>query len=68
MSLPAANRDMDTLLRDGVPVEYEAIDGPSKGRPVTERVRVIDFGQPDPRAGRNHYLAVAQLWIRGEYG
>jgi len=68
MSLVAANRDMDALLRDGVPVTYPLPDGPDRVRTVTERVRLIDFDQPDPRAGRNHYIAVSQLWIRGEYG
>lgn len=58
MSPIAANRELDALLRDGVPVEFENSDGSKE----QERVRVIDFN--DPRA--NRYLAVSQLWIRGE--
>lgn len=68
MSLVAANREMDGLIRDGVPVTYKPESGPQAGQTVTERLRVIDFDAPDPRAGRNHYLAVSQLWIRGEHG
>ena len=68
MSLVAANREVDALLRDGVPVEFEATEGVDAGRMVQERVRVIDFDQPDPTARRNEYLAVTQLWVRGELG
>jgi type I restriction enzyme, R subunit len=68
MTLVAANRQMDALLRDGVPVTYEPETGPQAGQTVTERLRVIDFDAPEPQAGRNHYLAVTQLWVRGEHG
>ncbi|KAB0576289.1 type I restriction endonuclease subunit R [Ideonella dechloratans] len=68
MSLVAANREMDTLIRDGVPVTYKPEAGPQAGQSVTERLKVIAFDEPDPRAGRNHYLAVSQLWVRGEHG
>lgn len=68
MSLVAANRQMDALLRDGVPVTYKLQAGPRAGQTVTERLRVIDFDAPNPQDGRNHYLAVTQLWIRGEHG
>jgi len=68
MTLVAANRQMDALLRDGVPVTYEPETGPQAGQSITERLRVIDFDAPDPQAGRNHYLAVTQLWVRGEHG
>lgn len=68
MSLVAANREMDGLIRDGVPVSYKAEHGPQAGQTVTERLKVIDFDQPDRKAGRNTYLAVSQLWIRGEFG
>ena len=68
MTLVAANRQMDGLLRDGVPVTYEPETGPQAGQTVTERLRVIDFDAPSPQAGRNHYLAVTQLWVRGEHG
>lgn len=68
MSLAAANREVDRLLRDGVPVTYKPEAGPRAGQMVAERLRVIDFDAPDPRTGRNHYLAVSQLWVRGEHG
>ena len=64
MSLVAANREVDALIRGGVPVEYEATTGTDAGKKVTERLRVIDFDAPD----RNAYLAVSQLWVRGEKG
>ena len=64
MSLVAANREMDSLLRDGVPVTYEPETGPQAGQSVTERLKVIDFDTPDPKAGRNDYLAVSQLWVK----
>ena len=68
MSLAAANREMDGLIRDGVPVTYQPDTGPQAGQTVTERLRVIHFDEPDPAAGHNDYLVVSQLWIRGEHG
>jgi type I restriction enzyme, R subunit len=68
MSPVAANRELDGLIRDGVPVEYRAENGPEAGRMVTERLRLIDFDAPLPAEGRNAFLAVSQLWIRGERG
>ena len=68
MSLVAANREMDGLIRDGVPVTYKPESGPQAGQMVTEQLKVIDFDRPDPKAGRNAYMAVRQLWIRGEFG
>lgn len=68
MSLVAANREMDGLIRDGVPVTYKLESGPQAGQTVTERLKVVDFDETDPKAGRNAYLAVSQLWIRGEFG
>ena len=68
MSLAAANREMDGLIRDGVPVTYKPDTGPQAGETVTERLRVIHFDEPAPQAGHNDYLVVSQLWIRGEHG
>ena len=68
MSLMAANREVDALIRGGVPVEYETTTGPEAGKKVTERLKVIDFDNLDAQAGRNEYLAVTQLWVRGEKG
>ena len=63
MSLVAANREFDGLLRDGIPVDFE--DG--AGKKQQERVHVVDFDHPEDRQ-RNHCLAVSQLWIKGEHG
>ncbi len=64
MSLVAANREMDSLLRDGVPVTYKATTGPQAGQQVTVRLKLLDFDAPQPKAGRNAYLAVSQLWVK----
>ncbi len=56
MSMIAANRELDSLIRDGIKVEF---DGPD-GKKETERVRLIDFDDPT----NNDYLAVTQLWIQ----
>lgn len=60
MSLVATNQEVYGLLCDGIPVEFDD----AHGRPQKERVRLIKFDEPDA----NHYLAVTQLWIRGERG
>lgn len=58
MSPIAANREVDGLIRDGIPVEFENSDGEKE----QGRVRVIDFNHP----ATNSFLAVSQLWIKGE--
>ncbi len=58
MSPVAANREIDSLIRDGIPVVFED----ARGRIRHERVRVIDFND----VAQNRYLAVSQLWIKGE--
>jgi len=60
LSLVEANREVYGLLRDGVPVEFDN----AKGQKQHERVRLIDFKESD----QNRYLAVTQLWIKGERG
>lgn len=60
MSLVAANREVYSLLRDGIPVEFDN----AKGQKQQDHVRLIDFNQ----LGKNRYLAVTQLWIKGERG
>lgn len=57
-----ANRDVYELIRDGVPVEFDD----AQGRPQQGRVRVIDFENPE--RAENRFLAVSQLWIKGEKG
>lgn len=61
MSPMAANIELDRLIRDGVPVQFDDAQGVKQN----ETVRLIDFDNPvvgDP-AG-NDYLAVSQLWIQ----
>lgn len=58
LSTIAANRELDSLIRDGVRVEFRD----KEGRIRKERVRVIDFS--DPASPHNHLLAVTQLWIQ----
>jgi type I restriction enzyme R subunit len=53
-----ANREMYSLIRDGVPVRYEN----GEGWTVDGVVRLIDFSRPE----QNDFLAVTQLWIKGE--
>ena len=58
MSTIAANRELDSLIRDGVHVEFK--DEQSRNR--KERVKVIDFN--NPTSPHNQFLAVTQLWIQ----
>jgi type I restriction enzyme R subunit len=60
MSLVAANREVYNLLRDGIAVEFDN----AHGQKQEERVYLIDFNDPD----RNRYLAVTQLWVKGDVG
>jgi type I restriction enzyme R subunit len=58
MSLAAANREIHTLLTQGVPV---AIPDHEHGGQTSLRLRVIDWEQPET----NDFLLVSQLWISG---
>jgi len=60
MTLVAANQEIYQLLCDGFPVEFDN----AKGQPQQERVYLINFNDSD----QNRYLAVTQLWIKGERG
>ena len=60
MSLVAANQEIYNLLRGGIPVEFDN----AKGVKQQEHVKLIDFNQPS----ENSYLAVTQLWVKGERG
>ncbi len=59
MSPLSANRELDTLIRDGISVNYEN----SEGKLEHTRVRVLNFNEPQ----QNHFLAVSQLWIKGAH-
>ncbi len=58
MSLEAANRELYRLLKDGIPV---SIPDHEHGGQKTERVRVIDWEQPD----NNDFLLVSQFSVVG---
>jgi type I restriction enzyme R subunit len=58
MSLVLANRELDTLIRDGVRVEFKD----EQGRNRKARAKVIDFNNPE--SPHNQFLAVTQLWIQ----
>lgn len=60
MTLIAANQEIYSLLRDGIPIEFDNV----QGKRQQERVRLIDFNVQE----NNRYLAVTQLWIKGERG
>jgi type I restriction enzyme R subunit len=56
MTLVAANRELDALLRDGIAVRYQ-----QDGQWLQEQLRLIDFTE----VSNNDFLAVTQLWIKG---
>lgn len=61
MSSIAANRELDNLIRNGVPVSFDDVQGVKQN----ETVRLIDFDDPRTSDGTaNEYLAVSQLWIK----
>ena len=59
MSLPAANREIYELLKDGVRVSATDPDGEEES---VELLRVIDWSSPS----NNDFLAASQMWIAGE--
>ena len=67
MSTIAANREIYELIRDGIPITYgasEAIEYENtQGRKEQDRIQIIDFQNQH----RNEFLAVSQLWIKGEH-
>jgi type I restriction enzyme R subunit len=60
MSELAANKEVYQLVRDGYPVEFQN----SQGRQENARVKFIDF--ESDKIAENDFLAVRQLWIKGE--
>lgn len=58
MSPIQANKEVYGLIRDGIPVQYEN----ARGKTEHGIVRVIDFNEPE----KNDFLAVTQLWIKGD--
>ena len=53
----ATNREKDTMLRDGVQVQFRTPQGLKK-----QRLRVFDFDQP----AQNDFLCVRELWMKGD--
>ncbi|MBQ0935467.1 type I restriction endonuclease subunit R [Ideonella paludis] len=60
-TLVQMNQEKYRLLRDGVLVKFRDAPGTGTGQMVEKRLRLIDFDQP----GRNRFLAVRELWVRG---
>jgi type I restriction enzyme, R subunit len=58
LSAIEANRELDRLIRDGVPIQYDL----PNGKQENAFVRLIDFNQ----TANNHFLAVSQLWIQAQ--
>jgi len=56
-TLAATNREKYALIRDGVQVTFRGEDDEL----VRERLRLIDFDNPN----KNHFLAVRELWVKG---
>ena len=59
MSLEAANREVYSLLKDGIAV---SVPGGELGGQKTERLRVIDWEQPN----QNDFLGVSQFSVTGQ--
>jgi len=59
MSLAQANRQIYSLIKDGVKARIPDADGEGE---TVETVRVIDWNQPE----NNDYLLVSQFWVTGE--
>ena len=57
-SLVATNREKYHMIRDGVQVTFRN----DRGERVRQRLRVFDFNEPE----NNHFLAVRELWVRGD--
>ena len=58
MSPLPANKEVYGLIRDGIPVQYEDVNG----RTEHGTVKVIDFAHP----AENDFCAVTQIWIKGD--
>lgn len=62
LSSVAANADFYGILRDGHPVEWDD----ENGRKRHDRVHLVRWNQSHD--GDNEFLAVRQLWVKGETG
>ena len=57
-SVLSSNFDKYKLFKDGVLVSFQGADGEIK----RERLKVFDFNNPK----NNHFLAVRELWVKGD--
>jgi len=57
-TLLATNRDKYSLFKEGVQVAFRN----AKGERVRDRLRIFDFANPE----NNDFLAVRELWVRGD--
>ena len=57
-NLITINRDAYDLVKNGVLASFRD----AKGDLVKQRLRLVDFDQPD----NNHFLCVRELWIKGD--
>ena len=57
-SILVANREKYSFLRDGVQVAYRT----DNGELVKKKLHLFDFDHP----AENHFLAVRELWVRGD--
>jgi len=58
MSITHANKDLFSLLKQGVPVTFRDKDG----NDTVERVKIIDWSRPQ----NNQFLLVSQFWVNGD--
>ena len=54
----ATNREKYSLLKGGVDVSFKN----EKGELIKRKLRIFDFDDPE----NNHFLAVRELWVRGD--
>ncbi len=54
-----ANKKVYEFIKEGIPVEYDNQNGERENK----RLTLIDFNTPH----NNSFLAVSQLWIKGEH-
>lgn len=60
-TLEQINREKYHFFREGVPVVYRD----ENGKEEHTRLAIFDF---EDRPGSNHFLAVREMWVEGEFG
>lgn len=59
-TLVSINQQKYDLIREGIPISYRIANGQTKDL----HLRLFDFANPR----NNHFLAIRELWIQGEFG